>query len=41
MPGEHRPNADYRGLALWAFCFVLCAATVYGAIIWFIFWLVG
>lgn len=39
MRGEHRPNADYRGLALWAFMFGVCAALVYGAVIWLIFWL--
>lgn len=41
MRGEHRPNVDHRGLPLWAGAFVLCAALVYGAVIWLIFWLVG
>jgi hypothetical protein len=39
MSSERGPNADYRGLAIWAAAFVLCAAAVYGAIFWLIFWL--
>ena len=36
MRGEHRPDADFRGLALWAVMFGVSAALVYGAAIWLI-----
>ncbi|MGN6773514.1 MAG: hypothetical protein ACTHJQ_27250 [Rhizobiaceae bacterium] len=37
MAGEQRRNADYRGLALWAAKFAVCAAVIYGVTIWLIF----
>jgi hypothetical protein len=39
MREERGPETSYRGVALWAFMFGVCAALVYGAVIWLIFWL--
>jgi hypothetical protein len=39
MRDERGPETRYRGVVLWATTFALCAALIYGAVIWLIFWL--
>ena len=39
MRGERGPEANYREIVRWVMTLSLCAALVYGATIWLIFWL--